>query len=64
MKQQEIVKLTLDEVNNHIERMDEQLSKMKLNHKVYALENPSQIRKMRKTVAQLKTELTKREKQA
>lgn len=64
MKQSEIVNLSLDELVTQTNRLADQLSKMKLNHKVYALENPSQIRKMRRTVAQLKTELTKREKQA
>lgn len=64
MKQQEIVKLSLDEVKNRIADLSGQLDKIKLNHKVTPLENPIQIRKMRRTVAQLRTELTKREKQA
>ncbi len=64
MKQQEITKLSLEDVKNRIADLSGQLSKIKLNHKVSPLENPLQIRKMRRTVAQLKTELTKREKQA
>jgi len=44
--------------------MSEQLAKMKITHSVAPLENPIQIRNMRKTVARLKTELTKREAQA
>ncbi|HNS42247.1 MAG TPA: 50S ribosomal protein L29 [Taishania sp.] len=64
MKQQEITKLSLDEVKSRIEGLVGQLAKIKVNHKVTPLENPSQIRKMRREVAQLKTELTKREKQA
>ncbi|MEZ4890184.1 MAG: 50S ribosomal protein L29 [Crocinitomicaceae bacterium] len=64
MKQQEITKLSLDEVKSRIEGLVGQLAKIKVNHKVTPLENPSQIRKMRREVAQLNTELTKREKQA
>ncbi len=64
MKQQEITKLSLEDVKNRIADLNGQLAKIKLNHKVSPLENPIQIRKMRRTVAQLKTELTKREKQA
>ena len=64
MKQQEITKLSVDEVKSRIEGLKGQLAKIKVNHKVTPLENPSQIRKMRREVAQLKTELTKREKQA
>lgn len=64
MKQQEITKLSLDEVKSRIEGLVGLLAKIKVNHKVTPLENPSQIRKMRREVAQLKTELTKREKQA
>jgi large subunit ribosomal protein L29 len=37
---------------------------MKLGHKVTPLENPLQIRDVRRTVARLNTELKKRESQA
>ena len=64
MKQQEITKLSLEEVKSRIADLNGQLTKMKLNHKVTPMENPLQIRHMRKTIAQLNTELTKRETQA
>lgn len=64
MKQEEITKLSLNDVQDHISNLSERLMKMKLSHSVAPMENPIQIRDMRKTIARLKTELTKREAQA
>jgi large subunit ribosomal protein L29 len=64
MKQQEITKMSDKDVQDSLANSSEQLAKMKLGHKVAPMENPIQIRNMRKTVARLKTELTKREAQA
>lgn len=64
MKQQEITKLSVEDVRNRISDFSEQLAKMKLSHSVAPMENPMQIRKIRKTIARLNTELTKREAQA
>ena len=64
MKQQEITKMSVEDVKDSIANFSGQLAKMKLAHKVAPMENPIQIRNMRKTVARLKTELTKREAQA
>ena len=64
MKQAEITKMSVEDVKDSIANFSEQLAKMKLAHKVAPMENPIQIRNMRKTVARLKTELTKREAQA
>lgn len=64
MKQQEITKMSDADVKDQISNMTEQLAKMKLSHSVAPMENPLQIRKVRRTVARLKTELTKREAQA
>jgi large subunit ribosomal protein L29 len=64
MKQQEITQLSVKDVQDHISNLSEQLAKMKLAHSVAPIENPMQIRKMRKTIARLKTEVTKREAQA
>jgi large subunit ribosomal protein L29 len=64
MKQQEITKLSVDDLKNRINDFSEQLTKMKLSHSVAPMENPIQIRKVRKTVARLRTELTNREAQA
>jgi len=64
MKQQEITKLSVEDLNSRIVDISSQLTKMKLTHGVAPMENPIQIRKVRRTVARLKTELTKREAQA
>jgi large subunit ribosomal protein L29 len=64
MKQEEITKMSLNDVQDHISNFSERLMKMKLAHSVAPMENPIQIRDMRKTIARLKTELTKREAQA
>jgi large subunit ribosomal protein L29 len=64
MKQQEITKLSVEDVKSRIADFSEQLVKMKLAHKVAPMENPIQIRNVRKTIARLNTELTKRETQA
>lgn len=64
MKQQEVTKMSTQDVQDSIAHFSEQLVKMKLAHKVSPMENPLQIRQVRKTIARLKTELTKREAQA
>ena len=64
MKQQEITKMSIEDVKDSIANFTEQLTKLKLSHKVAPAENPLQIRGMRRTIARLKTELTKREAQA
>lgn len=64
MKQQEITKLSVQDLKDQIANTSQTLAKMKLTHKVSPIENPLQIKTMRKTVARLKTELTKREAQA
>jgi len=64
MKQQEITKMSAEDLKDQISNSSAQLVKMKLAHKVAPMENPIQIRDMRRTVAKLKTELNKRESQA
>lgn len=64
MKQQEIAKMSIEDMKDSISNFTQQLAKMKLAHKVAPMENPLQIRSMRRTIARLKTELTKREAQA
>ena len=64
MKQQEITKLSVEDVKKRITDLSEQLLKMKLSHKVAPMENPIQIRRVRRSIARLNTELTKRESQA
>ena len=60
MKQKEITILTDDELNDKLGAFHKNLHDMKLTHAVSPLENPLQIRNIRRTIARLKTELLKR----
>ena len=64
MKQQEITKMSDADIQDQIANRSEQSVKMKLAHSVAPMENPLQIRSLRRSIAKLKTELTKREAQA
>ena len=60
MKQKEITILTDDELNDKLGAFQKNLHDMKLTHAVSPLENPLQIRNIRRTIARLNTELLKR----
>lgn len=60
MKQTEINKLTDNEILEEIQTQSSNLADLKMAHAVSPLENPSQLRIIRKSIARLNTELTKR----
>lgn len=60
MKYSEILELTTEEVIARINEEKANLTKLKFAHTVSAIENPTRITKVRKVVARLNTELTKR----
>ena len=60
MKQKEITILTDDELNDKLGAFQKTLHNMKLTHAVSPVENPVQIRNLRRTIARLKTEIFKR----
>ena len=64
MKQVEISQLSLEDLNDQLLSSNEKMGKLLLSHKVSYLENPMQIRELRKTIARIKTEMTKRKRQA
>lgn len=64
MKGQEISKLSVEDLKKQLLSETERLTKMKIGHTVTPLENPIQIRDVRKQIARLNTELRKREIQA
>ena len=64
MKQEEISKLSAQDLQDQISNRTEQLQKMKLAHAVSPMENPLQIKHLRRSIARLKTELTKRQTEA
>ena len=63
MKNQEIKGLTVEELKKKFAEFKKQHADLKIAHFVTPLENPLQIRKIRRTVARLATELTNRENQ-
>ena len=61
MKQAEIKELSVEELQQKLAELKKEFADLKMAHSVTPLENPMQIKKTRKTVARLATELTKRE---
>ncbi len=61
MKIAEIKELTSAEIQERLVVEIENLSRMKLNHAISPLDNPSQIKAVRRGIAQMKTELRRRE---
>lgn len=64
MKYAEIKELSVEEIKERIQEEQANLTKLKFNHAVSAVENPMQIRTLRRTIAKLNTELKARELQA
>lgn len=64
MKQSQINELSLTELKELITEESHILSKMVFNHTVSPIENPMKIRQTRRTIARMKTELSKRESQS
>ena len=60
MKNSEILELSTEELVAKIGEERANLTKLKFAHAVSAIENPTRITKVRKEVARLSTELTKR----
>ncbi|MDB5019866.1 MAG: ribosomal protein [Pedobacter sp.] len=60
MKNSEITGLSQEELVVRIAEEKENLVKLKFAHTISAIENPTRITKVRKNIAQLNTELTKR----
>jgi large subunit ribosomal protein L29 len=64
MKQIDIKDLSVEDLTEKFAEQKEVLTKLKLSHSVSPMENPMQIKAVRKTVARLNTELRKRQLQA
>ncbi|RKR13998.1 LSU ribosomal protein L29P [Maribacter vaceletii] len=63
MKKQEIKELSNQELTEKLVELKKLHADLKIAHFVTPLENPLQIRKVRRTVAKLATELTNRDNQ-
>jgi large subunit ribosomal protein L29 len=64
MKQEEIVQLSAEDLQDRLDEAVEKMGKLRLTHKVSPLENPAEITALRKTIARLNTEVSKRKPQA
>ena len=61
MKVKEIKELTDKEIQERIDAGKDELLRMKLSHSISPIDNPSQIKKVRKDIARFLTELRERE---
>ena len=61
MKIAEIKEIETKDLVEKLENAVEALNKMKLNHNITPLENPSEIKAARRDIARMKTELRQRE---
>ena len=61
MKTREIKELTNKEIQERLETQESRLDTLKLNHAISPLDNPLQIKEVRRTIARLATELRQRE---
>ena len=61
MKIAEIREIATNELAERIEAEVANYNQMVLNHSISPLDNPAQIKKLRRTIARMKAELHKRE---
>ena len=61
MKKSEIEKLSLEDLQDKLTEFKKQLSDLKMNHAVSPLENPLQIKTIRKTIARLLTAINSKQ---
>ena len=59
-----IREMDIQDIKEAISENELSLTKKKISHKVAELENPIEIRKIRRTIARMKTELRRREVEA
>lgn len=60
MKQSEIKQLSVEDLQSKFKDLKKNYSDLKIAHAISPLENPIQLRTLRRTVARIATELTKR----
>ena len=58
MKKADIKNLSAEDIKNKLTETRADFNKLKMSHSISPIENPIQIRDMRKTIARLETELT------
>ena len=60
MRQKEVKELSIDELSEKLISFQKELSDLKMTHAISPIENPMQIKNLRKTIARINTELTAR----
>ena len=60
MKQKEVKELSRDELSEKLLSFQKELSELKMTHAISPIENPMQIKNLRRTIARINTELTAR----
>jgi len=61
MKQSEIIKLSIEDLQEQYASLRKNYTDLKMTHAISPLESPMELRELRRNVARLATELTKRE---
>lgn len=61
IKREDLNTLSIDDLKQRLHDDSERMQKLRFNHAVNPLDNPIQIRFLRREIARLKTELRKRE---
>lgn len=64
MKQAEIKNLSVADLQDKLEDHQKQLNELTMAHSITPLENPLQIRTVRRTIARLQTAITQRQQEA
>ena len=63
MKNADIKNLSAGDLQNNLTSMQAEYTKLKLAHKISPLENPIQIKDLRRIIARLQTELSAKQQQ-
>lgn len=63
MKKEDLSNLSVEELQNKVEGMQKQYNSLKLSHAITPIENPIQLKFIRKDIARIKTELSNRSRQ-
>ncbi len=61
MRQSEVRELSITELQEKLSEFKKSYADLKMAHAITPLENPLELRRVRRSVARLATELTKRE---
>ncbi len=61
MKQAEIVKLSIEDLQEQLDTTSKKYVDLKMTHAISPLENPLHLRELRRTIARLATELNNRD---